>query len=94
MYVWLILIRGSALIGFFTAILLNKSWAIYVAGAIPWLLLLVAIVYTAYFTPYQGGGASMWPVAQLFGGTIAAAIGVVGYKLTHHFFKNDSDTRQ
>ena len=84
--VWSLLIGGSALIGTITAILCKKSWAIYVAGAIPWFGLLAAILYTEYFTPYQGGGASMWPIAQLFGGTIAAVVGVIAYKVVRNLF--------
>lgn len=30
----------------------------------------------------------MWPIAQLFAGTIAAAIGVTAYKLTVHIKGN------
>lgn len=88
--VWSLLIGGSALIGAITGILCKKSWAIYVAGAVPWFGLLAAILYTEYFTPYQGGGASMWPIAQLFGGTIAAIVGVASCKAIHYFL-DDSD---
>ena len=84
MHIWLILIGGSTLAGYLTAILLRKNWAIYVAGAVPWFALLGALVYTEYFTAYEGGGASMWLIAQLFGGTIAAAVGVASYKLTRY----------
>ena len=84
MHIWLILIGGSALIGFLTAILLKKNWAIYVAAAVPWFTLLGALIYTEYFTPYKGGGASMWPIAQLFGGTVAALVGIASYKLTKY----------
>ena len=87
MAVWLILISSSALIGFLTAIFLNKPWAIYGAGAIPWLLLLAALTYTEYFMPYKGGGASMWLIAQLFGGSVAAITGVISYNLTNKLFK-------
>lgn len=87
MHVWLILIGGSVLFGFLTAKLLKKNWAIYIAGAVPWSTLLAALIYAEYFTPYEGGGASMWLIAQLFGGTIAAAVGVASYKLTTFFIK-------
>jgi NADH:ubiquinone oxidoreductase subunit 6 (subunit J) len=82
MYIWLVLICTSALIGFLAARYLKINSAIYFAGAIPWFALLAAIVYTEYFMPYGGGGASMWPIAQLFGGTVAAVIGVYTFKLT------------
>jgi hypothetical protein len=31
---------------------------------------------------YQGSGASMWPIAQLFSGTIYAIIGIAAYKVS------------
>ena len=85
MRVWIILIVGSAFIGFLTAISLKKSWAVYAAGAIPWFILLSAILFTEYLMPYQGGGASMWPIAQLIGGTVAAVIGVVSFRITRNY---------
>ena len=91
MDIWLILIGASTLVGVITALLLNKPWAIYVAGAVPWFSLLAALIYTEYFTPYKGGGASMWPIAQLFGGAIAAAIGVTAFTLTNYLLKRDTD---
>ncbi|MBX2870395.1 MAG: hypothetical protein KTR18_17065 [Acidiferrobacterales bacterium] len=84
MHIWLILIGGSTLAGYLTAIFIKTNWAIYVAGALPWFALLGALIYTEYLTSYEGGGASMWLVAQLFGGTIAAAVGVISYKLTRY----------
>ena len=92
MHIWLILIGGSTLIGFLTAMFLKKDWAIYVAGALPWFALLAALLYTEYFTPYEGGGASMWPIAQFFGGTVAAVGGVFSYKLTMHLFKERTNS--
>lgn len=91
MHIWLILIGGSTLVGYLTAIMIRKNWAIWVAGAVPWLALLGALIYTEYFTSFAGGGASMWLIAQLFGGTVAAAIGVASYKLTRYLQKGNSD---
>lgn len=81
MLAWILLLVPSAMVGVLCAIFLRKSWAVYVAGVVPWLGLLLALLYTEYYVEYQGGGASMWPVAQLFGGTIAAITGVVAYKV-------------
>ncbi len=81
MHIWLILISASALTGLLVAIFVKKPWAIYLAGGIPWFGLLAAILYTEYLTPYQGGGASMWPIAQLFGGAVAGASGIVTYNI-------------
>ncbi|EDY86337.1 hypothetical protein GP5015_1811 [gamma proteobacterium HTCC5015] len=46
----------------------------------PWLALLAAILYAEYVLPYEGGGASMWPIAQLVGGTAAAFSGYQSYR--------------
>ena len=85
MRVWIILIVGSAFIGFLTAVFIKKNWAVYAAGAIPWFLLLTAITYTEYLVPYQGDGSHAWPVVQLIGGTIAAVIGVVIFMITRKY---------
>ena len=90
MLVWALLLGLSALCGALSAILIKKSWAIYVAGAVPWFGLLLALLYSVYLTPYTGGGASMWPIAQLFGGSIAAFSGVVGFKMTRSRLETSS----
>lgn len=59
---------------------------IVLSGAIPWLGLLAGLLYQEYFVPYQGGGASMWPIAQLFGGTVAAVTGIGMYLLGKKLF--------
>jgi len=47
---------------------------------------LASLLYQEYFAPHQGGGASMWPIAQLFGGTLAASLGVAAYFFTIKVF--------
>jgi hypothetical protein len=61
-------------IGGTTARLFKRPIAIVIAAAAAWLGFLVWVLYNEYFVPYQGGGASMWPIAQLFGGTFAAIV--------------------
>ncbi|MDH3977596.1 MAG: hypothetical protein OEU86_03700 [Gammaproteobacteria bacterium] len=87
MIVWLGLISYSVLAGYLCARFISGKKSVVLAGGIPWFSLLAAIVYTEYFTPYQGGGASMWPIAQLFGGAVAAVIGV----MSCNFFKSDQN---
>jgi hypothetical protein len=79
MNVWLGILMPSALIGLACARLVKGLHGAIAAAAIPWLGLLVVLLYYEYFGPYQGGGASMWPIAQLVGGTIAAIVGLGGY---------------
>jgi len=58
-----------------------------VPGAVPWFALLVALIGTVHFATREGGGASMRQNAQLFGGAIAAAIGVGSCKIPKHLLK-------
>jgi hypothetical protein len=79
MQMWLGLILYSAAVGYFLAKFTNSKWSLVFAGLIPWLSLLTLLLYYEYFVPYQGGGASMWQVAQLFGGTVAAVFGLAAF---------------
>ena len=87
MYVWIGLIGGSTLIGVLSAILIKKSWSMYVAGAVPWFILLAALIYTEYFSDWEKGGLGNWLLAQFLGGTIAAAIGYTSCKLTRNLLR-------
>ncbi|MGO4894747.1 MULTISPECIES: hypothetical protein [Pseudomonadati] len=85
MDVWFIIITLSSLTGLLVARFMKHKRAIVVAGVVPWLGLLSKLLYEEYFVPYQGGGASMWPVAQVFGGTAAAFIGMIVFSLARKF---------
>ena len=74
---WVTLVTYSMTAGVLAGLLLTGWKAVIVGGAIPWLSLLAFLLYNEYFVPYEGGGASMWPVAQIYSGTIGAAIGAV-----------------
>jgi len=87
--VWALLIIPSIAWGLFCAFVIKHKLAGFLAGAIPWLGLLAALLYSEYCLPYQGGGASMWPIAQLFGGTVAATAGYFSYILSRDYIKPD-----
>jgi hypothetical protein len=36
------------------------------------------ILFAEFVLPYQGGGASMWPIAMIFGGIYGAMAGGLG----------------
>jgi hypothetical protein len=72
---WLTIIVLSVLTGVACAWLAHGRAARLLAAAIPWSGMLAWLLYHEYFVPYAKGGASMWPVALLFAGTVAAAIG-------------------
>ena len=72
MAAWLTLIFLAAATGALCARFLT-GWVGYIcSAALPWLGLLVWILYHEYFMPYRGGGPSMWQIAQFFGGWAAA----------------------
>jgi hypothetical protein len=75
MNAWLILGLASLAVGVLAGFVFRGVIAIVVGSIVPWCGLLAVLLYHEYFVPYQGGGASMWPVAQLFGGTFAAIVG-------------------
>lgn len=83
MTIWLIIILGSAIVGAVCGYKIFTRWAIFAGGAIPWFVILAVLLYREYFVPSRGGGASMWPVAQLFAGSVAAGIGAAVAALVH-----------
>ena len=82
MTVWIAIVVLSALTGVICARQLSGWIGATAAAAIPWLGLLAVLLFMEYGMPYQGGGASMWPIAQLFGGTVAALVGVLSYAVS------------
>jgi hypothetical protein len=74
---WPTLIVLSALAGAACGWLLTGRRAVAWGGAVPWLGMLAWLLYNEYFVPYQGGGASMWPIAQLVAGSVAAVVGAL-----------------
>ena len=81
MFAWLVIVGGSILIGIASGILLKSKYAVLLAALIAWLLLLGYLLFNEYVLPYRGGGASMWPIAQLFGGAVAAVVAAVSCAL-------------
>ena len=82
MLLWFAIVGGSIAVGLVAAQLM-KGWrgAAWIAGAVAWLLMLAYLLVNEYLLPYRGGGASMWPIAQLFGGTVAAAVAALSCSL-------------
>ena len=74
---WLGLAVLSAVAGIAAAFVFRGRMAIAAGAAVPWFGLLGVLLYYEFFVPYDGGGASMWPIAQLVGGTFAAVVGGV-----------------
>ena len=78
---WSTLIALSALAGVVCGWTLAGRRAVAWGGAVPWLGVLAWLLYNEYFVPYPGGGASMWPIAQLVAGSVAAAVGLLAATL-------------
>ncbi len=86
MLIWAIVLCGSALAGLLVAYLLPyRKFSFYLAGAIPWCLLLAALVYTVYLDPNNtdGNDGLWWIIVQLFAGTIAAGTGMIVWHFIH-----------
>ena len=81
MEAWLTIILLSAATGFLCSRLLTGAIAWVASALLPWLGLLAWLLYQEYFVPYQGGSASMWPIAQLFAGTVAAGVGLAAHAI-------------
>jgi len=74
---WIFILLASVVVGAVCGFAIRSRWAVLLGGAIPWCGLLAWLLYNEYFVPYQGGGASMWPVAQLVAGTVSAVVGAI-----------------
>jgi hypothetical protein len=82
MHFWLYLIIPSLIVGALCGLFAKrKVLGVLLALGIPWIGLLSFLLYNEYFVPHKGGGASMWPIAQIVGGTIAAISGFISFLL-------------
>jgi hypothetical protein len=67
---------------FFAALVVSGTLQCFITRAwlaflIPFILFVAFVLIDAYVLPYRGGGASMWPIAIMFGGpTVLAGSGV------------------
>jgi hypothetical protein len=82
MQIWLFIFVGSSVVGALSALFLAGRTAAWVAGGLPWLAFLLWVLYQEYVVSRsQDGGASMWPIAVLWAGSIAAAVGWGVYRV-------------
>lgn len=72
METWFVLLGSAALVGGASAWYLRGASSWLVACLLPPALFLAWLLANEYLLPYRGGGASMWPVALVVGGTAAA----------------------
>lgn len=76
---WMAVIAFSLLIGYAIGRLVPWRHATWLGALVPWLLLLLIIVAEDHLTTRPG--SSMWGLAQLIGGSVAAACGALGARL-------------
>ena len=83
-----VLLLLSAVLGFATRMLgltVKEAW---VLGSV---FVPASILYGEFVLPYQGGGASMWPIALVFGGGMGAAASGVGVFVASRFLPKAPD---
>jgi hypothetical protein len=85
---WLCIVILSGIAGAMVGAVFDGRKAIFICALIPWFGMLAWLLYHEFSVRYRGGGASMWPVAQLFGGTIAAFIGAVAAAVVRQLRKS------
>jgi hypothetical protein len=79
---WLLLLIPSALVGIICShFIRRRRISILLAFFVPWLGFIVYLLYKEYFGPLKDSNVSMWSIAKLFSGAIAALTGVGSYLL-------------
>lgn len=84
---WTTIIILSTIAGVLCAAFFRGTTAWVASALLPWLGVLAWLLYQEYFVPYRGGGASMWPIAQLFAGTVAAGVGLTAHAAVKEVFR-------
>lgn len=88
--VWALILLPSIAWGCFCGYKLRSSYTPFLAAFVPWLGLLFCLIVSVYVLPNDSKDASMWLVAQLFGGSIMAVVGYLSYRLVFsHCLKRD-----
>ena len=94
---WGYIMIPSALVGALSGYFLKGKKSYFVAGALPWFGLLAVLMYDIYWRNYGNWQAgSMWPIAQMVGGTLAAVTGVAAcafVKLVRKLISLDTPTK-
>ena len=59
----------------------------WVSITVPVVCFVGFVLFDAYVLPYRGGGASMWPIAIIFGVPVVVAGGLLGVNVGRRFIK-------
>lgn len=81
------------LVAFVLAFVLQRNGKrlLYAVSA-PVVCVVALVLVDAYVLPYRGGGASMWPIAILFGAPVAFAGGLLGFIVGRRLEKQRADS--
>jgi amino acid transporter len=69
-------------------VLRRKGRRKWVSIAAPVVCSVLFVLFDAYVLPYRGGGASMWPIAVLFGAPVAVGGGLLGVVIARRLDKS------
>lgn len=72
---WIPLVLLPIVVGVVASYVLPRTTAVITGAAIPWLAFLAILLWFEFVQPPATGGASMWPIALLIGGTVVAFVG-------------------
>lgn len=76
------------MVAFILALVLrHKGKRLGFAVTVPVVCFVAYVLLDVYALPYRGGGASMWPIAILFGAPVAFAGGLLGFFIGRRFWK-------
>lgn len=65
----------------------RKGKSLRFSVTVPVVCFVAFVLFDAYVLPYRGGGASMWPIAILFGAPVVFAGGLLGFFAGRRFGK-------
>ncbi len=68
----------------------KRTWISIVT---PVILFVGYLLFNEYVMPYRGGGASMWPIAVMFGAPVALIGAIIGVFIVAPFVGHDHDDR-
>ena len=80
MTAWLSVLLPAAAVGLISGVVARKWWTGAASAVVlPWLGVQTWVLYNEFCVPYQGGGASMWPIALFLAGSAAVVTGAVSF---------------
>jgi hypothetical protein len=78
----------ALIITFFVGLVLRlRSMHMFKAWLLSCCVIPIFVLFSEFVLPYMGGGASMWPIALLFGGIFGAISGGLGTIIASIYLK-------